>query len=93
MVKMPNNRAKVKYRMKGVKRKMIKEEAFYTKYCGFMKKLLKAGYARKVPKKRLSERAFFISHHGVYHPTKGKMRVVFDCSAEYEGVSLNSVLL
>ena len=33
-------------------------------------------------------------HHGVYHPCKpGKIRVVFDCSAEFHGTSLNKELL
>ena len=33
-------------------------------------------------------------HHGVYHPKKPeKIRVVFDCSAEYQGHSLNRHLL
>lgn len=33
-------------------------------------------------------------HHGVYHPRKpAKIRVVFDCSAEFQGESLNRHLL
>ena len=29
-------------------------------------------------------------HHGIYHPRKpGKIWVVFDCSAEYNGMSIN----
>ena len=36
----------------------------------------------------------YIPHTGVYHPRKPeKIRVVFDCSAEYAGISLNDYLL
>ena len=37
--------------------------------------------------------AWYVPHHGVYHPHKpGKSRVVFDCSAKFVGLSLNSML-
>jgi hypothetical protein len=37
---------------------------------------------------------WFIPHHAVYHPKKpDKIRVVFDCSCQYNGVSLNEELL
>ena len=33
-------------------------------------------------------------HHGVYYPSKpGKIRVVFDCSAEFKETSLNKNLM
>ena len=33
-------------------------------------------------------------HHGLYHPRKpNKIRVVFDCAARYQGISLNDELL
>lgn len=35
----------------------------------------------------------YIPHHGVYHPRKGKLQVVFDCGAKYKGSSLNDQLL
>lgn len=38
-------------------------------------------------------KVWYIPHHGVYHPQKGKLRVVFDCAASYKGTSLNSQLL
>ena len=37
---------------------------------------------------------WYLPHHGVYHPKKPeKIRVVFDCSAKHDGISLNQKLL
>lgn len=37
---------------------------------------------------------WYVPHHGIYHPHKpGKIRVVFDCSAKYQGKSFNDLLL
>ena len=37
--------------------------------------------------------AWYVPHHEVYHPNKpGKIRVVFDCTAKFVGLSLNSML-
>ena len=38
-------------------------------------------------------RTWYIPHHGVYHPKKNTLRVVFHCGAGYQGTSLNSELL
>ena len=38
-------------------------------------------------------RTWYLPHHGIYHPQKSKVRVVFDCSATFEGHSLNDKLL
>ena len=36
----------------------------------------------------------YIPHHGIYHSkTTQKIHVVFDCSAKYEGTSLNDMLM
>lgn len=38
--------------------------------------------------------AWYIPHHGVFHPQKpGKICVVFDCSAKFQDISLNDNLL
>lgn len=57
-------------------------------------KTIERGDAEKVPLEELDKSpVWYIPHHGVYHPQKpGKIRVVFDCSARYEGVSLNDLL-
>ncbi|XP_070571225.1 uncharacterized protein [Ptychodera flava] len=55
------------------------------------------GYAIRVPNDELDRddgKVWYIPHHGVYHPKKPeKIRVVFDCSAKFQGVSLNNLLL
>ena len=58
-----------------------------------MEKMLEAGQAERAPKQCL-ETTWYIPNHGVYHPKKpDKLRVVFDCSAEFQGYSLNRNLL
>ena len=40
------------------------------------------------------ERMWYIPRHGVYHPSKPrKIRVIFHCSAQFAGKSLNQELL
>lgn len=60
-----------------------------------MNETIERGDAENVPLEQLDRSpAWYTPHHGVYHPPKhGKIRVVFDCSAKYEGVSLNDYLL
>ena len=62
-----------------------------------MNELIGKGYAERVPEHELSNEsnaAWYIPHHGIYHPQKpDKLRVVFDCSASYHGESLNNHLL
>ena len=92
-VVMPDSRGMALQRLKYIKRKMQKDTNFKTDYTAFMNKLIVAGYARKVPEEQRNKRGWMLPHHDVRHPTKKKIRVVFDCSAEREGVSLNSRLI
>jgi len=62
-----------------------------------MSEIIETCYAERIPPEELSldnGRIWYIPHHGVYHPKKpGKIRVVFDASAECKGESLNRQLL
>ena len=62
-----------------------------------MTDVIEKGLAERVPKgelERQDNHVWYIPHHGVYHPkTPGKIRVVFDASAEFNGTSLNRCLL
>ena len=58
-----------------------------------MNDLLEKGYARRC-NETPTGKIWYIPHHAVYHPSKpGKICVVFDCSAEFEGKSINKELL
>jgi len=65
----------------------------------FMEKILSKGHASPVPQeevvsKNQSGKVWYLPHFRVYHPKKTtQIRVVFNSSAEFEGVSLNKKLL
>lgn len=72
------------------------DSAYASEYKTFMEDVLRKGYAEKVSQKQLQRndgKVWYIPHHGVYHKQKGKLQVVFDCSASYKGKSLNTELL
>ena len=61
-----------------------------------MKDLVNNGYAEKVPDAEYDQQlnCYYTSHHGVYSSQKpDELRVVFDCSAKFNGFSLNDNLL
>lgn len=61
-----------------------------------MNNLISSGYAERVPATDLARsdgKVWCIPHHRAYHPKKGKIRIVFDCAASFQGASLNAQLL
>ncbi|KAK0137844.1 hypothetical protein N1851_025926 [Merluccius polli] len=95
-VSMPNNLGVAMQRVHCLKRRLQKDASFHEEYNNFLADVLSNGYAEEVPQHQFETptgKVWYIPHHGVYHPQKGKLRVVFDCGAEYKGVSLNSQLL
>lgn len=82
-------------RLKSLKRRFEKDKKYHMDYLIFMSETITHGDAEKVPENEVHKTpVWYIPHHGVYHPQKpGKIRVVFDCSAKFEGVSLNEHLL
>ena len=96
-VKLPNNRILAEGRLKKLKTKLEKDSQHKTKYKMFIDDMTTKCYAEIVPAQDLIRndgKVWYIPHHGVYHPRKpNKLRVVFDCSANYRNHSLNSHLL
>lgn len=93
---MPDNKKVVEQRLHHLKRRLQRDPLFHSEYTTFMNDLLVKDYAERIPEKELNRcdgKVWYIPHHGVHHPTKGKLRVVFDCGASFQGKSLNEQLL
>lgn len=90
-----NNNICAEHRLQCLKKRLVRDKQYRNDYTTFMNERIERGDAEKVLLEELNKSpAWYIPHHGVYHPQKpGKIRVVFDCSAKYKGVSLNDHLL
>ena len=90
----PNNKSLAIKRVFSLKKKLQTNKKMHEDYCTFMKNIFDKGFAEKCDSSSENGKTWYLPHHGVYHPKKpNKIRVVFDCSAKYGGVSLNSLLL
>ena len=99
-VRLPNNRNEALRRFYALERRLSRgTSAFAELYSNAIEAYEKAGHARRVDQLEIDQdemerRIWYLPHHGVTHPAKpGKVRIVFDASASFQGVSLNDVLL
>ena len=92
---LPNNRNVAVRRISHLKRRFKLDKKYFEDYKRYMEEMMERGDAKKIPPEGPhNEPAWYIPHHGVYHPKKPeKIRVVFDCSAKCQGTSLNDHLL
>ena len=90
---LPNNRKIAEKRAASLKYHFLRDEKYWSDYKAFIQDLLNKGYARKSAGAPAEGKCWYIPHHGVYHPHKPKIRVVFDCSSKYNDRSLNSELM
>ena len=95
-VKLPVNRSQVERSASYLKRKLSSDTKLREDYVAFLKEVISEGYAEKVPQNVLNRsdgKVWFIPHRAVYHHKKpDKIRVVFNCSAQFHGTSLNNEL-
>ncbi|XP_077966657.1 uncharacterized protein LOC120343839 [Styela clava] len=90
-VTLPNNRFLAEKRLMYLKRKFLKDPDLFPKYKDKIHEYIQNGYAEYIPIHELphSNRTSYLPHHY----TCQKCRVVFDCSAEFQGTCLNNNLL
>ena len=91
---LPNNRAQALSRARALSKNLNRDATKKGHFVEFMDKIFRNGHAEKAPPLKSNEECWYLPIFGVYHPKKpDQIRVVFDSSAVFEGVSLNSVLL
>ncbi|XP_064647472.1 uncharacterized protein LOC135500156 [Lineus longissimus] len=91
-----NNVTAAKRRLDSLQRKLERDEKLFAEYKKGVDDLLANGFAERVPDGELQGtpgKTWYLPHHAVSNPNKDKIRIVFDCSAEYNGASLNSKVM
>lgn len=92
--RLPNNKAQAFKRARILENTIQKDSVKKKHFIDFMQDMLDNGHAELAPPLKPNEECWYLPLFGVYHPKKkDKIRIVFDSSAKYEGVSLNSVLM
>ena len=94
---LPLNREMAEKRLSSLHKRLSHDKEMHEAYTEFMEDLILKNYAEKVEEdeeKKKEHLVWYLPHHNVHHPKKpDKVRVVYDCSASYQGVSLNSEVL
>ena len=96
IVSMPNNKDLAVRYTESLKRRLEKDPAYKESYVAQIEKYLEKDYAEPVPPQSLSRndgRVWYLTHHAVQHPTKKKIRVVFNPKTKFKGHALNEHLL
>lgn len=88
---LPRNREQTMTRLYSLRKTLDRKPDMKKQYIDFVQKILENEHSEPAPPLR---EHWYLPSFGVYHPQKpDQLRVVFDSSAEYEGVFLNKVLL
>ena len=93
---LPDNHVVAEHRLSLLCKRLERNDDLRDKYKKTMTDYIEKGHASKLSKDILKEAlpVWYIPHHPVLHPQKpGKVRVVFDCAARFQGTSLNEQLL
>ena len=92
---LPFNRAMALQRHRSFEKKLQRDPELYERVRELMRSHLKNGYIRVADDSCGEDgRKWFLPVFNVHNPAKpGKVRLVFDCAAKFEGVSLNDRLL
>ncbi|KAK7882057.1 hypothetical protein WMY93_028231 [Mugilogobius chulae] len=79
--------------LRSTERRLAKDPALADTYCQEIQKLEQSGYVTPLPSETVdsSTESWYLPHHVVHH--NGKARIVYNCSYQHNGQSLNNQLL
>ena len=88
---MRDNRTVAEHRLASLAKRLAQDDILRDQHTEQMNQLVEKGYAEHVSHPDQCEGIInYLPHHAVIHPKKpGKVRIVFDCAAKYESLSLN----
>ena len=85
----PNNVTMATSRLQSLRNSLVKKNLF-KRYNDEIQKLIDKSYAELADPYITESNAWYLPHHPVITEKKpGKLRIVFDCAAKYQGESLN----
>lgn len=91
---LPNNRLQTLNRANKLQASLSNDPVKLQHMVTFMQRVFDSKHAEEAPPLASNEECWYLPIFGVYHPQKpGQIRAVFDSSAQFQGLSLNSVLL
>ena len=93
---LPNNKCYAYRRLMSLKSRFAKDSTYQEMYKSAMIELFQEGYCEEVPRNEIDrdKSVWYLPHFGVMNPNKpGKVRVVYDCAAKYQGICLNDLLI
>ena len=82
-------------RLCNLKKRFKHDKKFHEVYTNLMQDMINKGHAELQDEKKCQQgKVWCIPHHAVFHPCRpGKTGVVFDCSGEWHGISVNKSLM
>jgi hypothetical protein len=93
-LELPDNIGVATKWFESLKWKLTKDPDLKLKYSQTMEGYIERGHAMRLNNVSKTERTWYFPHHPVTNPNKpGKVRVVFECAAKFQGKSLNNFLL
>lgn len=93
-VHLPDNYDNAIKRLRGVENKMDRDPEYATAYTSQIDRLIAEKYAKLVNGPMSVSPVWWLPHFGVTNPNKpGKLRLVYDAAAKYQGTCLNDYLL
>jgi len=93
---LPDNKSQALRSFENTLKRFNSNSKFCEDYRNFMQSMIDSEFMEIIPQNEINVPTgsfWYLSHHAVYHNIKKKIRVVFNCSQKFRGVSLNDVLL